>query len=47
MRWLSPPDSVPDVRDSVRYVEADVIQEAQPLVDLLEDAGGDLAAAWA
>ena len=43
MRWLSPPDSVPDARDQRQVVEADIAQKAEPLVDLLQDAGGDLA----
>ena len=42
MRWLSPPDSVPEARDEREIVEADVDQEFQPLADLLEDAAGDL-----
>ena len=42
MRWLSPPDSVPELRGHGEVVEADVVQEAQPLADLLEDAHGDL-----
>ena len=43
MRWLSPPDSVPEARDQGQVVEPDIVEEAQPLVDLLQDAGGDLA----
>ena len=42
MRWLSPPDSVPDARDEREIVEADIVEEVQPLADLLEDARGDL-----
>ena len=43
MRWLSPPESVPEARASVEIFEPDVAQEAEPLVDLLEDALRDLA----
>ena len=42
MRWLSPPDSVPEARDEREVVEADVEQEGEALADLLEDAAGDL-----
>ena len=42
MRWLSPPDSVPELRDRRQIVEADIVEEAQPLADFLEDADGDL-----
>ena len=42
MRWLSPPDSVPEARARVRYSRPDVDEEAQALADLLEDAAGDL-----
>ena len=42
MRWLSPPDSVPEARAERQIVEADIDQEFQPLADLLEDAAGDL-----
>ncbi len=42
MRWLSPPDSVPDGARQRQIVEADVVEEAQPLADLLQDARGDL-----
>ena len=42
MRWLSPPDSVPEARASVEIIEADIDQEFQPRADLLEDAPGDL-----
>ena len=44
MRWLSPPDSVPDARDKREIVEADVAEEGQPVADLLQDALGDLVA---
>ena len=42
MRWLSPPDSVPEARASVRYSRPTSTQEAQPLADFLEHAAGDL-----
>ena len=42
MRWLSPPDSVPDGAGQGQIVEADIVEEVQPLADLLEDALGDL-----
>ena len=42
MRWLSPPDSEPEVRDERQVVEADIVQEIEPLADLLQDAAGDL-----
>ena len=41
MRWLSPPESVPEDRDSVRYLQADVIQEFQPVANFLQDARRD------
>ena len=41
MRWLSPPDSVPEARDEREIIEADIDQEAQPLADLLEHARAD------
>ena len=43
MRWLSPPDRVPEAARQGQVFEPDILQEAQPLVDLLEDALGDLA----
>ena len=42
MRWLSPPERVPEERSQRQVVEADVDQETQPLADLLQDAAGDL-----
>ena len=42
MRWLSPPDSVPEARDEREIIEADIDQEFQPLADFLEHAHGDL-----
>ena len=42
MRWLSPPDRVPAGAVEVEIVEADIVEEAQALVDLLEDGLGDL-----
>ncbi len=41
MRWLSPPDSVPEARRQGEIVEADVDEEVQPVADFLQDAGGD------
>ena len=43
MRWLSPPDSVRRVARQRQVFEPDIDQEAEPLVDLLQDARGDLA----
>ena len=43
MRWLSPPDSEPGVARQRQVVEADIVEEAEPLADLLEDALADLA----
>ena len=45
MRWLSPPDSVPLGAIEVEIIEPDIVEEAEPLDDLLEDALGDLASA--
>ena len=42
MRWLSPPDSVPEARGERQIFEADIDQECEPLADFLEDAHGDL-----
>jgi hypothetical protein len=42
MRWLSPPDSVPGIARQRQVFEADIVQELQPVADLLEDAHGDL-----
>ena len=42
MRWLSPPDSVPERARQREIVEADVDQELQPLADFLQHAHGDL-----
>ena len=44
MRWLSPPDSVPDERDEREIIEPDVAQEGEPLDDLLQDSLCDLVA---
>ena len=42
MRWLSPPDRVPELRAEVQVVQPDVDQEAQAVVDLLQDPPADL-----
>jgi hypothetical protein len=42
MRWLSPPDSVPALRRERQVFEADVVEEAQPFADFLQDRAGDL-----
>ena len=42
MRWLSPPESVPELRGERQVVEPDVVQEIQALADLLQDARRDL-----
>ena len=42
MRWLSPPDSVPEARAEREIFEADIDQKFQPLADFLEHAHGDL-----
>ena len=44
MRWLSPPDSVPDARDEGEIIEPDVAQEGEPVDDLLQDAMRDFVA---
>ena len=44
MRWLSPPDKVAGGARQGQVVEPDIAQKAEPLVDLLQDARGDLAA---
>ncbi len=44
MRWLSPPDSVPEARAERQIVEADIDEKAEPVADLLQDALGDLVA---
>ena len=41
MRWLSPPESVPRGAIEVEIIEPDIVEEAEPLDDLLEDALGD------
>ncbi len=41
MRWLSPPDSVPEARASVRYSSPTSTRNLQPLADFLEHAHGD------
>ena len=45
MRWASPPERVPAARFEREVVEADVDQEPQPLVDLLQHPLGDLLVA--
>ena len=42
MRWLSPPDRVAEARLERQVFEADAVEEAEPLVDLLQDALGDV-----
>ena len=42
MRWLSPPESVPERARQREVFEPDVDQEFQPLADLLEHADRDL-----
>ena len=42
MRWLSPPDSEPRARGQREIIEADIVEEGEPLADLFEDARGDL-----
>ena len=42
MRWLSPPDSVPELRDRLRYSSPTSLREAQPFADFLEDTYCDL-----
>ncbi len=42
MRWLSPPDSVPEARDEREVFEPDVDQELQPVADFLQHAHRDL-----
>jgi ABC-type nitrate/sulfonate/bicarbonate transport system substrate-binding protein len=36
-----------EARSRRQVGQADIVEEAQPLVDLLQDARGDLASAWA
>ena len=43
MRWLSPPDKVPGRARQRQIFEPDIVEEAQPLVDFLQDARGDFA----
>ena len=45
MRWLSPPDRVPAGAIEAEIIEADIVEEAEALDDLLEDRGRDLASA--
>lgn len=45
MRWASPPDRVAGGAVEREVVETDVHEEAEPLVDLLEDPLGDLLVA--
>ncbi len=42
MRWLSPPDKRAGRAGKRQIVEADVVEEGQPLADLFQDALGDL-----
>ena len=42
MRWLSPPESVPEFAGQRQVIEADIDQELEALADLLEDLLGDL-----
>ena len=44
MRCDSPPESEDEARSSVEVVEADVLEERQPPVDLAEHAAGDRGA---
>ena len=44
MRWLSPPDSVPERASQRQIVEPDIDQERQAFSDFLQDAFGDLVA---
>jgi hypothetical protein len=41
MRCPSPPDSVAALRREREVADADVVQEAQPVADLAQDAAGD------
>ena len=41
MRWLSPPDNVPEARGERQIIEPDVDQELEPLADFLEHAHAD------
>ena len=41
MRWLSPPDSVPDGAGERQIIEPDIDQEFQPLADFLQHAHAD------
>ena len=43
MRWLSPPRQGAAGAVEVEVVEPDIVEEAQALVDFLEDGAGDLA----
>ena len=43
MRWLSPPRQRAAGAVEVEIVEPDIVEEAEALVDLLEDGVGDLA----
>ncbi len=42
MRWLSPPESVPEFAREHQIIEADIDEEGEPLADLLQDAHRDL-----
>ena len=42
MRWLSPPESVPEARAEGEIIEPDIVEEGEPLADLFQDAHGDL-----
>ena len=46
MRWLSPPREGAAGAVEVEVVEPDIVEEAEALVDLLEDGAGDLVLLW-
>ena len=41
MRWLSPPDKVPDGARQGEIIQPHIVEEFQPRADFLEDADGD------
>ena len=41
MRWLSPPDKVPDDARQGEIIQSHIVEEFQPRPDFLEDADGD------
>ena len=43
MRWLSPPRERAAGAVEVEVIEPDIVEEAEALVDFLEDRAGDLA----